>query len=275
MMSISPGQRSSGSRRSGRRPRARRRRRWRTPMPASASAYRPRTSDPSDRRDDVAARLSSRRSRCRSRARTTMTTMPLPDAERPRRRPSARARAAVASRNSSRPDVSSDAQPPTSVAAARPARISPNSTKRSSRKPPTEAMSMPGKTLPRRSLEVRRLGRAARRTSRPEPAITQPEQAEADAPGQRRRQVLAGRPPDRPAQAQRGRAAGSGVGTRSSPRGRAARTPRRRWRTGRSPTTATRTSGAQSNWPASGRWSDVQPNQVRFANGASCGMAPW
>jgi hypothetical protein len=31
----------------------------------------------------------------------------------------------------------------------------------------------------------------------------------------------------------------------------------------------------QSNWPASGRWSVVHPNQDRLANGARSGMAAW
>ena len=45
---------------------------------------------------------------------------------------------------SSRPDVSSDAQPATSVTAARPPSTMPNSMKSSCRKPPTVAKSMPG-----------------------------------------------------------------------------------------------------------------------------------
>ena len=40
-------------------------------------------------------------------------------------------------------------------------------------------------------------------------------------------------------------------------------------------TIATGRSDAQSNSPASGTWFDVQPNQVRFASGASVGIAAW
>jgi hypothetical protein len=42
-----------------------------------------------------------------------------------------------------------------------------------------------------------------------------------------------------------------------------------------SATTATGTSVTQSNWPASGTWFDVQPNQERLASGASDGIAAW
>ncbi len=40
-------------------------------------------------------------------------------------------------------------------------------------------------------------------------------------------------------------------------------------------TTATQMTGSQSYWPASAMWFDVQPHQVRLANGASSGTAPW
>ena len=40
-------------------------------------------------------------------------------------------------------------------------------------------------------------------------------------------------------------------------------------------TAATSSNEAQSYEPASGRWLVVQPNQVRFANGASSGIAVW
>ena len=68
----------------------------------------------------------------------------------------------VASRNSSRPEVSSDAQIATSVAAARPARIIPNSTNSSWRKPPTDRMSNPGNTLPSSFTKSVRLAELAR-----------------------------------------------------------------------------------------------------------------
>jgi hypothetical protein len=42
-----------------------------------------------------------------------------------------------------------------------------------------------------------------------------------------------------------------------------------------SDTIATGTRDTQSNWPASGMWFDVQPNQVRFASGAIDGIAAW
>ena len=40
-------------------------------------------------------------------------------------------------------------------------------------------------------------------------------------------------------------------------------------------TTATGTRVTQSNWPASGMWFDVQPHQLRLANGANDGIAAW
>jgi hypothetical protein len=65
---------------------------------------------------------------------TTLTSMPAPPlmAQRARLR-------GVARIISSRPEFSSEAQPDTSEAAARPARMTPNSTNRSWRKPPAEA----------------------------------------------------------------------------------------------------------------------------------------
>ena len=97
----------------------------------------------------------------------------------------------------------------------------------------------------------------------PEPAIDQPEQADPDAPGDRRRQVLAERPAGRPAQADEGPRQARRRDGDVAPRSRRANasTPMTRRTTA---TTATGSSDGQSNWPASGMWFAVQPNQVRF-----------
>ena len=114
------------------------------PIPTSAAAYRPSTSVPAT---GVAISLP---------AMTAPTAIPTIVITVKTATPTSAATApdvtqrlrdsGVASRNSSRPEVSSEAQTATSVAAARPARIIPNSTKRSCRKPPTDRMSNPGNT---------------------------------------------------------------------------------------------------------------------------------
>ena len=180
-----------------------------------------------------------------------------------------------ASRNSRRPDVSSDAQPATSVAAASPARISPNSTNSSCRNPPTDRDVEAREDVAEQLQEVGRLAAAASMNDLPEPAISEPEQADARCP-RRSTSAGSGRPPgpwDRGGR--RGPAAGSASGWATWRRCRGGRTPRRRSRTARSRRPRPAASGAQSNWPASGTWFDVQPNQVRFASGASVGIAAW
>ena len=102
----------------------------------------------------------------------------------------------VASRNSSRPDVSSEAQTATSVAAARPARIMPELDEEELQEPADRSDVEAGEHLVEQLHEVGRLAelvdeRLARAGDR------QPEQADPDAPGDRGRQVLADRPPGR------------------------------------------------------------------------------
>ncbi len=102
-----------------------------------------------------------------------------------------------------RPDVSVEAHRPTRVAAARPARINPNSTKTSSRNPPTDARSTPGKTECSRSMSWGdRVSWVDPRAAGP--GEHEPEQPEADPPGEREVDVLAGSAPDRPAHAGEG-----------------------------------------------------------------------
>ena len=220
-----------------------------TPMPASASANSPRTSEPrtgvTTSPPELAVPIPIPIAH-----RTAMTTMPLPTPSAPEMSQRTRSRG-VASRNSSRPDDSSDAHPPTSVAAASPTSTSPNSTNRSCRKPPTVPMSMPGKMLPR-SLWKSGADPSCSTNDRPEPAIKRPNRPSpmphASAVG---RFSLAVRPagPWMPARA-RGRP-GQGIAL-VAPRSR--RTKASMPTAHRTITTiATRISGAQSNWPARGQ----------------------
>ncbi len=107
------------------------------PIPTKAAAYIASTSDPTT---GVATSLSvvatpmAMPAIVRAMNSTTLTSIPLPPAIAHRARLSG-----VASTISSRPDVSSDAQPDTMDAANRPARITPKSTNSSCRKPPAEA----------------------------------------------------------------------------------------------------------------------------------------
>ena len=171
-------------------------------MPPSAAAYSPSTSDADDRRRDVAAG-DHRPDRDPDHRDDREDDDADHDRDAARRHPAHARRAACASRNSSRPDVSSDAHTATSVAAARPARMNPNSTNSSWRNPPTEPMSKPGKTWLSSRTKSGELPSSSM-NDLPDPAIARPNRPMPEAPGERRRQVLADRAPDRAAQPDEG-----------------------------------------------------------------------
>ena len=98
---------------------------------------------------------------------------------------------------------------------------------------------------------------------------------EPEPPGEGGGQVVAERSAQRAAQADQRVAAGWESGRAVViPMSRLtnASTPMANRTTATSPTSAT---DGQSYWPASGRWLVVHPNHVRFASGASSGMAAW
>ena len=225
----------------------------------------------------------TRRARCRRRRSTAPIAMPTalsatndhdPDAGSPTP-PATTQRtrdSGVASRNSSRPDVSSDAQP--RRASPRRGRRGSGRTRRTgaagTRRP--IAMSMSGNDRCRAasgsratcsSWSMNELARAGDQRAR---------RGRCRCPRRARSAGLADRPAGRAAQADERPRQARRRERRSSRRCRAGRTPRRRWRAGRPRRRRPGASDAQSNWPASGRWFVVQPNQVRFASGASAGI---
>ena len=204
---------------------------------------------------------------------TVTTTIAADDREPARHRPSERRASGVARSISSRPEVSSRRPAPTSVAAARPARISPNSTNRSWRNPPTLRMSDAREDRAGASARSPASLRSARRTTGRTPAMTRPKMPSpsphARAVGRPLPNGAAGRPaePDEgPRQARRrDRARRADV----APDERLDADDEEDDDRDARPASAT----ASRTRPASGMWFDVQPNQVRLASGASAGIA--
>ena len=209
----------------------------------------------------IAARGRRRPRAARSSPRSPANT-PMPPAT-----PSGARDSGVASSISSRPLVSSEAQPATRVAAAKPARMNPNWTNdelqeaaraRSGRWSGTTGLKIStrrGREFASSSPNERGGGAEHEaRTGRsrcPTRAASGSRSPNERLVGPRRPSVACGHAGPRDAARRR--------------RGRGARTPRRRPRTGRSRRAAPSSSDGQSYWPASGWWCTVQPNQVRLA----------
>ena len=244
------------------------------PMPAIASAYRPSTRRAEHRRRDVAPGDGGADRDAEHRERTMNTTIADQDPTPAGQRPSAPAPAAW--RAGTRAGRTSRRTPsrPTSVAAARPARIRPNSTNRSWRKPPTVPMSIAREDRSRGAARIgrlaelldERLGRSRRSPARrgrgrgptPAPSAGSGRRSGRPARGGRRGPRQARR---RDGARRADVAAGERLDADDEQDDREHARPAR-------PT-------AQSNTPASGMWFAVQPNQVRLASGARAGIAAW
>ena len=241
------------------------------PMPASAAAYRASESVPTIGVSTSPPTVAPPRPMPSivsptNAAMPSSTAMPPDPSQRRRDR-------GVASTISVRPDDSSEAQVPTSVAAASPDRIRPNSMNTSCRNAPGLFRSMSGNTWLMSWVNAGDSPICSTNDFADEP-ITSPKtprpMPQARAVGSSSAKV---RPvgPRRPFSA-RGRLGVGIVLVWPMSRRTNASMPMARSTT---VTAATSSSEAQSYAPASGRWLVVQPNQVRFANGASSGIAVW
>ena len=134
---------------------------------------------------------------------------------------------------------------------------------------------MPGKTVLEQPREVGRgLDLVDERPS-PEPAITSPysprPMPQASAVGRPFPNGAAGRPAEPDEGARQARRRDRARGPEVAPHERLDADDEEQ----DDATSATGSATASRSAPASGRWFDVQPNQVRFASGASAGTAPW